>query len=574
MSKVKRLSAKIGHISIGAKNEICLQSMTSTPTMDTLATLEQIINIIKAGAQFVRVTARDEKEAKNLREIQKLLREKGYKTPLIADIHFQPKAAIAAAAIVDKVRINPGNYVDTKKDKSYWSTQDYQNDLLQIKNRLRELVQVCSLHQTAIRIGVNHGSLSERIVNRYGNTARAMAVSALEFIHIFESLNFENLVISLKASNVLVMVDANKIIMEKMISLGKIYPIHLGVTEAGDAEDGRIKSAIGIGSLLSHNIGDTIRVSLTENPEKEIPVAREIVKASVENNCGKKSHIEIAYSRRKSSAIQGLGQSQIIRVISSYTPQKSNLKADYYYNLQNKNIEDINGATILRHILPEQIIKHNYHNKEDYYMELTADLWTPELGKSISKMQNLAIVLEKTPTNTVGEIHALIERLNKAQILSPLILKIISTEKDKEKLLIHSSVQAGPFLLKGAIDGIWIEAPAPTTELCFGILQATRQRMSKTDYIACPSCGRTLFNIQQKLQEIKKASSKFVGLKIAVMGCIVNGPGEMADADFGYVGAGPGKVNLYKGHQLIEKNIDEDKATEALLSIIRKSRPI
>jgi len=571
MSQYFHQTIRIGDVKIGGKHAISLQSMTSTPTMNTVATVEQVIRIAQVGAHMVRITARNIREAKNLSLIKKELAAKGYHLPLIADIHFNPKAANVAATIVDKVRINPGNYMDKRSGKTSWTEEEYHHELQQIKERLKDFVNHCKTHQTVIRVGVNHGSLSDRVVNRYGNTANGMAESALEFIHIFESLKFQQLVISLKASNVLVMVEANKLLMNKMKARGYIYPLHLGVTEAGDAEDGRIKSAMGIGCLLAQDIGDTIRVSLTEEAEYEIPVAQKIVRAAQENRyTEEEADARKFYRRRDSYKLDKIGHSQIVSVISSFRNQQSNTRADYFFNQQHKSLETYEGETIFTYLSLDDLINDGFHRDLKYFTYLTPEDWTISLGKKVSCMKNLLIVLVKSENTNIHKIHELLKHFKQNSIQAPLILKIESPEKDLEKLLIHSSIQAGSFLIKGALDGIWIEAQRDTSDLAFGILQASRQRISKTEYIVCPSCGRTLFNIQEKLQEVKSKTQEFVGLKIAVMGCIVNGLGEMADADYGYVGAGPGKMNLYQGHELIMKNIPDDEAADQLLTIIKK----
>lgn len=561
---------KIGPLEMGPNQPILIQSMTSTPTKDIQATVEQCIRIFDAGAHLIRITARDTSEAEALTSIKEELKKRGYDTPLCADIHFNPKAADVAAGRVEKVRINPGNYVDKKTGKTAWSTEEYQSELDKIKKRLIHLVKICKENSTAIRVGVNHGSLSERIINRYGDTAEGMAESALEFIHIFQELEFDQLVISLKASNVMVMVAANQVFMKKMKAENIYYPLHLGVTEAGDAEDGRIKSAIGIGSLLSQGIGDTIRVSLTEEPEFEIPVAMEIAQFS-QNHPWVENSVKESFQRRKSDKINNIGKQQMPVVISK-TGMKAQgkLQADYIFD--GEKLVSMDGSKELCRLSTHQLETQNFSEEAYYFMMLHPKDWNTELSSILSSQKNIVLVIEKKEDIEIKDVHLLIQQIEDTEIKTPLILKIHSEEKEYEKMMIHCSVLSGPFFLKGQLDGLWIDSPYfDSTEISFGILQASRQRVSKTEYIACPSCGRTLFNIQEKLQDIKKKTTAFKGLKIAVMGCIVNGLGEMADADYGYVGAGPGKVNIYKKHELVLKNVPEDDAADALLDIIDKN---
>lgn len=561
---------KLGNLKMGPGNPIILQSMTSTSTKDIEATVEQCIRIADAGADLIRITARDTKEAEALGLIKEELGKRGYHIPLSADIHFNPKAADVAARLVEKVRINPGNYIDKKSGKTEWSTIEYQAELDKIKERLSGLVKICKENATAIRVGVNHGSLSERIINRYGDTAEGMTESALEFIRIFQELDFDQLVISLKASNVMVMVAANELFMQKMKAENIYYPLHLGVTEAGDAEDGRIKSAVGIGSLLGQGIGDTIRVSLTEEPEFEIPVAQEIVRSSADNQWNN-SITNNKFSRRPSTKIHQIGQQQVPVVISnSHHKKAESLTPDYLF--EDGKLISSDKETLLHSLSTHQLLKQDYSEEGLYYISLQPKDWSSELATLLSSQKNIIVVLEKSSEVPCNELHQLIQKVEDAHIQVPLILKIQSDEIELEKLMIASSVIAGPFFLKGLLDGLWIDSMHhESTDISFGILQASRQRVSKTEYIACPSCGRTLFNIQEKLQDIKKKTTAFKGLKIAVMGCIVNGLGEMADADYGYIGAGPGKVNIYKKHELLRKNVPEGDAADILLEIIESN---
>lgn len=541
--------------------KIVLQSMTSTSTKDIDATTKQCVRMAEAGAEMIRITARDVSEAENLKIIKENLKQLGYDIPIIADVHFNPKVAEVAAGLIDKVRINPGNYVDKKKGKGVWSEVDFQSEQLRIKERLTLLVQICKEHETAIRVGVNHGSLSERMIHKYGDTAEGMVESAMEFLKIFKELDFHKLVISLKASNVVVMVQANQLMTKRMMEEDLNYPLHLGVTEAGDAEDGRIKSATGIGLLLSQGIGETIRVSLTEEPELEIPVAQKIAGIAAKNRL--EFGLEIFnFERKNRNQILNMGGNQLPIVIDSH----QNDKADYlaedsrWISKENAIISRLTSFT-------QKTI-----NEDAFYYEIDVNHYTEDLFSKLSSNDNVVLVIQKTSTTSLMAIHHLIDELNLNGIANPIILKIESEEKDQEKWMIETSIISSSFILSGKIDGLWLHHPEFTSsEVALGILQATRRRISKTEYIACPSCGRTLFNIQEKLQEVKLKTAQFKGLKIAVMGCIVNGLGEMADADYGYVGAGKGKVNLYKGHDLILKNVDESEAADRLLEIINSN---
>jgi len=532
---------------------ILLQSMTSTPTMDVGKTVAQVKRIVDAGADMVRITTQNLQEAQQLSLIKAELERQKYHIPLIADIHYNPAVAELAATLVNKVRINPGNYSDRKHAQTTWTPKEYQEDLDHIKQRLEKLVNICKQHQTTIRIGVNHGSLSDRIVYKYGNTVEGMVASAMEFIQLFKELEFNDLVISLKASNVLLMVESNQLLFREMHDEECVFPLHLGVTEAGDAEDGRIKSAIGIGVLLAQGIGNTIRVSLTESPEKEIPVCQKIVVAAHENLLSRNDKPQ-AYSRRISTKLGPIGGGQPTIIIqTTKTDNQDKPIADFYYDKKTNSIcssEDVEKLILS---------KVNYEN------------WDDETEVVLRSHPKLIIVIEKDKSGLKG-IQSLINKIETLKLQNPIVLRLKIEETDFESFLVQASVQAGLFLLKGQIDGLWLESDSfKTTETAFGILQGSRQRISKTEFIACPSCGRTLFNIQAKLQEIKQLNIPFKGLKIAVMGCKVNGLGEMADADYGYVGSGKGKVDIYKGNMLIQAKVDEALATQKLLEIIASS---
>ena len=553
----------IGDTALGQGKRVLLQSMTNTPTMNTEATVNQVIRIADAGAHMVRISARDKKEAQQLAVIKQELEARGYSIPLIADIHFNPKAADEAAQIVEKVRINPGNYIDKKTGKTEWAAEEYQQELKHIKDRLSSLVQICKENKTTIRIGVNHGSLSERIMYKHGDTAEGMAQSAWEFISIFEEMGFHQLVISLKASNVIIMLNANRILYDKMQLEKRFYPLHLGVTEAGDADDGRIKSAMGIGVLLSQNIGDTIRVSLTEEPEFEIPVAKKIVEIAQKNHFSS-SFNKMPHKRRKSYKVGLIGGAQPPVIIDI---DNENSKADYI--LESSHWEARNHHHSIEKVSIVQLLKGELQKDKAYFVGITLNNWSVELIAALEGNKNIVLLLEKTPKESIQDIHLLVEKILQTSLNHPLVFSYSSEEEDRETFMIEASILSGALLMAGFIDGLWLSSPRFNTEsIGFGILQASRQRISKTEYIACPSCGRTLFNIQEKLQEVKRHTQQYVGLKIAVMGCIVNGPGEMADADYGFVGAAAGKVDLYKGQELIMKNIPEDDATRYLLELI------
>ncbi len=557
----------IGDLILGEGKEILLQSMTSALTINTEAIVNQIIRIVDAGAHMVRITARDKKEAQHLAVIKQELKKRGYSIPLIADIHFNPKAADVAAQIVEKVRINPGNYMDKKTGKTEWTVEEYQLELAQIKDRLSSLVQICKENKTAIRVGVNHGSLSERIMYKYGDTAEGMAQSAWEFIGIFERMDFHQLVISLKASNVIIMLNANRLLYEKMQLEKRFYPLHLGVTEAGDADDGRIKSALGIGVLLSQSIGDTIRVSLTEEAEFEIPVARKVVEIA-QKNPFYSSYNKMPYKRRKSCKVGLIGEAQSPVIIDV---DNENSNADYI--LESSHWEARNHHHSIEKASIAQILKGELQKDKAYFVGIALNNWSVELIEALKDHKNIVLLLKKSPKVNFQDIHLLVEKILQSNLQHPLVFSYSSEEEDREKFMIEASILSGVLLVAGYIDGLWLSSPYFNTEsIGFGILQASRQRISKTEYIACPSCGRTLFNIQEKLQEVKKHTQQFVGLKIAVMGCVVNGPGEMADADYGYVGSAAGKVDLYKGQELVKKNIPEDDATRYLLELIEAER--
>ncbi|MCD4665074.1 MAG: (E)-4-hydroxy-3-methylbut-2-enyl-diphosphate synthase [Bacteroidales bacterium] len=571
---------QIGNLPLGGNNPIRIQSMTSTNTMDTKATVEQSIRMIDAGCEMVRITAQGVRESENLAVIKQGLKSKGYEVPIIADIHFNPKAAELAARIVDKVRINPGNYIDRNQGKVDYSELEYQAEIHKIRERLQPLITICKEHGTVIRIGSNHGSLSGRILSRFGDTPLGMVESAMEFVRICAGLDFHKLVLSMKASNVKVMVMANRLLIKRLQDEGFDYPIHLGVTEAGDAEDGRIKSAAGIGTLLHEGIGDTIRVSLTEDPEFEIPVAKRIINSSrFEVRSLKSKHPTynlqprtpnpeprtpnynpFSYKRRETINVGNIGGDNVPVVIvsSGQKPIKpedidENFRPDYICT----DFPTPEGLTDIKII------------SEDISIEQLAKELTSEEAKS----HKIILIINSDSGKPIQKIESLILSLIKNKIKTPVILKRNYIGLTDENFLIQSTSDFAFLLIDGLLDGIWIKSDKQDiktiSEISFGILQATGDRISKTEYIACPSCGRTLFNIQDTLQKIKAKTKHLKTLKIGVMGCIVNGPGEMTDADYGYVGSGPGKVTLYRSNHAIEKNINEIEAIEKLIDLIK-----
>ncbi|WP_289761757.1 (E)-4-hydroxy-3-methylbut-2-enyl-diphosphate synthase [Duncaniella muris] len=530
---------KVGNVTIGGDNPVRLQSMTSTSTMDTDGSVAQIKRIADAGAEIVRLTAQGVREAENLAEISARLRADGCSVPLVADIHFNPRAAFAAASRVEKVRINPGNFVDPGRvfKKIDYTDEEYSAEIEKIEEGLVPLLDICREHSTALRIGVNHGSLSDRIMSRYGDTPAGMVESALEFLRVCLRHDFRDVVISIKASNVCVMVETVRRLVDAMDREDMHFPLHLGVTEAGDAEDGRIKSAVGIGSLLAEGIGDTIRVSLSEEPECEIEPATGIVKFIASLSSGPEvaavtvgeDYDSYKPSRRKSRWTDRL-------------PQVVGLDIDP---------DSLSGALALK----------------------AEDGIAPELIEELKADSDRVVVLGSEVSNALGHLRAFLTVLKSEGVENPVIVCRDYTGLSEQERTIAASVEFGSLLLAGFADGVWIKASGESRErltaLALNILQATRLRISKTEFISCPGCGRTLYDLQSTLREIKAATSHLKGLKIGVMGCIVNGPGEMADADYGYVGAAAGKISLYKGKECIEKNIPAEEAISHLVSLIK-----
>jgi (E)-4-hydroxy-3-methylbut-2-enyl-diphosphate synthase len=666
--RLPTLEVKVGDLLLGNYHPIRVQTMTTTDTMDTLATVEQSIRCIEAGAELVRITAPSKKEAENLENIKKELRGRGYTTPLIADIHFTPNAAEIAARIVEKVRVNPGNYVDKKKfELIEYSDADYAEEIDRIRERFTPLVTICKEYGTAMRIGTNHGSLSDRIMSRYGDTPMGMVESAMEFLRIARGESYHNIVLSMKSSNPQVMVQAYRLLIKTMYEeFGICYPLHLGVTEAGDGEDGRIKSAIGIGTLLEDGIGDTIRVSLTEDPELEIPVCKDLVKRYSEGRedgeMGKPKTIysipglpasgpgysPFEYKRRETFAVDNIGANHVPVVIADlskiekittyhlksvgYTYDAATDKwmigdaaADYIFT--GHQLLDFNLPGTLKVIVfPEAW--HAAADKTKYFPIYSASgyaaaletLPSEELGRlnfvmvdcyndentindytwldQLANDPSVVICLSSTNSNAMQSVRRMFIELLNREIKNPVVLMTDSHFQTPDEHLIRFATETGALFLDGLGDGISLGMSSESYELsamsyqqntsgrnysnnksveqfinntAFSILQATRTRISKTEYISCPSCGRTLFDLQETTAKIRSVTNHLKGVKIAIMGCIVNGPGEMADADFGYVGSGPGKITLYKGKEVMKRNVNSDVAVEELINLLKEN---
>jgi (E)-4-hydroxy-3-methylbut-2-enyl-diphosphate synthase len=641
MFQYKRLptrEVRIGDLLMGNLHPVRIQSMTTTDTMNTQATVEQSIRMIEAGCELVRITAPSINEARNLENIKKELKKRGYNVPLVADIHFTPNAAEIAARIVEKVRINPGNYADKKKfEQIEYTDKSYTEELERIRNRFVPLVRICKEYGTAMRIGCNHGSLSDRIMSRYGDTPLGMVESAMEFLRICRDENYHNIVLSMKASNPQVMVHAYRLLVKTMTEeFGPVdnpegiadfpvcYPLHLGVTEAGDGEDGRIKSAAGIGALLEDGIGDTIRVSLTEEPEYELPVARLLVSRYTQREFKQKPIPQMPafeklfnpfeYERRPSAEVLNTGGKNVPRIIvdlsnaGKITPA-SLFACGYHYSvpLDKWNLSDqacdfiYAGNHLIDFEIPGTLgIIHPYaewqkvKDRDRRFPLLTVDEWktckTPSPMNFIqcrlhdlsdesfiaSVKEDSSAVLLLTTENDHGmaEQRSFFLGLKQQGIRCPVIIHRKYENVTEEELKLFSATDTGALLLDGFGDGVFIQAdkisPAVINRISFGILQATRTRISKTEYISCPSCGRTLFDLQETTARIRSRTGHLKGIKIGIMGCIVNGPGEMADADYGYVGTGPGLITLYKGKEVVKRNISEHEAVDALINLIRE----
>jgi (E)-4-hydroxy-3-methylbut-2-enyl-diphosphate synthase len=650
LTTYKRLptrEVKIGDLLLGNFHPIRVQTMTTTDTMDTRATVEQSIRCIEAGSELVRITAPSKKEAENLLNIKNELRKRGYHIPLVADIHFTPNAAEIAARIVEKVRVNPGNYVDKKKfELIEYSDADYAEEIDRIRERFTPLVKICREYGTAMRIGTNHGSLSDRIMSRYGDTPMGMVESAMEFLRIARDESYHNIVLSMKSSNPQVMVQAYRLLIKTMFEeFGECYPLHLGVTEAGDGEDGRIKSAIGIGSLLEDGIGDTIRVSLTEDPEFEIPVCKDLVKRYESGpevglpdvQVSRLGYSPFEYKRRETFAVDNIGGKHVPVVIADLsriekiTPvQLESIGYSYDAATDKWNIKDaaadyvFTGNQLLDFALPgtlkvivypdiwQQADKEKYFPifgdkgyvsgsiKSERVNFVMIDCYNDDTSvndhtflNNIANDPSVVICLSSKNRNAMQSVRRMFVELQSRNIKNPVILIADSNWQTPDEHLIHFATETGALLLDGFGDGICLGYSSKarmenikttgrtylevkdiyqfTNNTAFSILQATRTRISKTEYISCPSCGRTLFDLQETTAKIRSRTNHLKGVKIAIMGCIVNGPGEMADADFGYVGSGPGKITLYKGKEIVKRNVNSEVAVDELINLLKEN---
>ena len=546
--------------------------MANVSTMDTDASVVQAISMARAGAEYIRFTAQGVREARNLGLIRRRLNELGCYTPLVADIHFNPKAADVAAEFVEKVRINPGNYVDGARTfRADYTDEDFAEGVRKIRERFVPFLRLCRAHGTAIRIGVNHGSLSDRIMSRFGDTPEGMTESCMEFLRLCREEQFDDVVISIKASNTVVMVRTVRLLVRTMDREGMHYPLHLGVTEAGNDEDGRIKSAVGIGALLTDGIGDTIRVSLSEPPEAEIPVARELIdhinRTRAEEYAPMPADFEGTETDyfRRTRMVGDIGGGRQPVVLAEYTngeePDET-LRPDYLRHLPDGTFTSTKDK---RRTVPAP-----------HFVELTPDELTDSRLEALNTDESSVIILRSVHTDSVNETRAAILRLRAAACQAPVILRRDYHEADLDRLRIAASADLGVLLIDGIADGLLLtqggHSTPDTDRLTFGILQATRRRMSRTEYISCPGCGRTLYDLHQTISRIKAATGHLKGVKIGIMGCIVNGPGEMADADYGYVGAGPGRVSLYRGKECVLRSIPESEAVDRLLELIASDR--
>ena len=651
-SRLQTREVKVGNLLLGNFHPIRLQTMTTTDTMDTIATVEQSIRCIEAGAELIRITAPSKNEAENLINIKNELRKRGYTTPLVADIHFTPNAAEIAARIVEKVRVNPGNYVDKKKfEQIDYTDAEYIEEIERIRERFTPLVKICKEYGTAMRIGTNHGSLSDRIMSRYGDTPIGMVESAMEFLRIARGESYHNIVLSMKASNPQVMVQAYRLLIQQMdAEFGESYPLHLGVTEAGDGEDGRVKSAAGIGTLLEDGIGDTIRVSLTEDPEFEIPVCRDLVKRYVNRESSvvsipaveKIPYSPFTYQRRETFVVVNIGGKHVpvviadLSKITGITPKHiESIGYKYDESTDKWNISDaaadyvFTGNQLLNFALPGTLKVITYPaawetatDKEKYYPIFDSSGYVQATAKSnelnfvmidcfndetsindftnldeIANDKSVVICLSSRNKQAMPALRRMFMELMNRQINNPVVIITDSNWQTADEHLIHYSTECGALFLDGFGDGICLGMSGESYKLqssgtqdtsgrnyssnatveafinstAFTILQATRTRISKTEYISCPSCGRTLFDLQETTAKIRNVTSHLKGVKIAIMGCIVNGPGEMADADFGYVGSGVGKITLYKGKEVVKRSVDSEVAVDELINLLKES---
>ncbi len=591
---------RIGNLQIGAEHPVVVQSMVNTNTMDTEATVYQIKELVDAGCELVRITAPTVRDAENLQNIKDELHQQNIFVPLVADIHFAPKAADIAATIVDKVRINPGNYVDKKSSKTFNYTQlEYKEELARIEERFVPFLEICKANKTAVRIGSNHGSLSDRIVNKYGNSPEGMVEAAMEFLRICVKKEFKNVVVSMKASNTQIMTQSTRLLAAKMLDEQMSFPIHLGVTEAGNGEEGRIKSSIGIGALLADGIGDTIRVSLTEHPKAEIPVANRIVKyfkhfQELQDipNIEEDLFTPFIFNKRKSDDYDLLGASKPAVVIikaKGQTQVWGDSKPDFIYIDDEKKATD----TSQNYLLP--VDKYRYANVTGNFYPYIKSQEFLEVEKPIAQIHfvecnitsidsllqtqrfgndawawNIVLILNSENKNSIAEQRLFFDKIK--NLKNPVILK--RNYSETKFLGIDAASDLGPMFTDGFGDGIWIDSSKDAfvnNSIAFNILQGARVRMSKTEFISCPSCGRTLFDLESTTEEIKKRLSHLKHLKIGIMGCIVNGPGEMADADYGYVGAGKGNISLYKGQEVVRRNIPSEQAVNELIALIKEN---
>ncbi len=584
------LSVKIGKVFIGSEHSIKTQSMTTASTMDTNQSVDEAIRIIKAGGKLVRFTAPNINEAKNLLNIKNALIEKGYDYPLVADIHFTPNAALEASKIVEKVRINPGNYVDKKKfEVKEYDDASYRDELLKIEEKFIPLINSCKQNDVAMRIGTNHGSLSDRIMNRFGDTPLGMVESAMEFLRICKQNDYDQIVLSMKSSNPIVMIHAYRLLVKSMEDENMHYPLHLGVTEAGDGLDGRIKSALGIGTLLTEGIGDTIRVSLTEDPEFEIPAAEKILEKidSFSKKVRLKNTNKRAFSffKRETESIKNVGDKNPPIVISNNPNDFEGNFPDYLFVNDLSNLDDSKkyiieakdwNKNLSKNIFPYFNSLKDFRKSESVsdtlnFVEIDLSKVKNTIMQTFSN--NVVIVLD-VDNNRRHDILSAFNFFEEKRIKIPVILRGNYQSSDFEKVAIDASIDLGSILLEGMGNGIWIKAmdfEPKINELSFLILQNTRTRIFKTDYISCPSCGRTKFDLQETTALVKKHTNHLKGLKISVMGCIVNGPGEMADADYGYVGSGDGIISLYKGKELVKRNISSEDAVDELILLIKEN---
>lgn len=600
---------------MGGDNPVRVQSMTTTNTNDTEACVKQAEEIIKAGGELVRFTTQGSREAENLRNINAAIRADGYDTPLVADVHFNPNVADVAALYAEKVRINPGNYTDPARKfiKIDYTDEEYAAELQKIEDRLVPFLRICKEHHTAVRIGVNHGSLSDRIRNRYGDTPEGIVESCMEFLRVCRKENFTNVVISIKSSNTVVMVQSVRLLVCRMEQEGMRFPLHLGVTEAGEGEDGRIKSAVGIGALLADGIGDTIRVSLSEEPAAEIPVARHLV----DYISKRKNHVLIPAEtapdfnwvrqlRRKTHAVGNIGGDNVPVVISNqngkpaYLSGNADMAADYIYIGSDIPNEVSQKAKYLVDYTAYASVKTNpaMANAQVYpifpvtaipmlttipsemkFLVLQYGANSEEYLACLKAHPEVVVVCVSNHKNRLGDQRALVHDLMKAGITNPVVFTQMyqHTQKEKEDFQLEAAADMGALMIDGLTDGIWLMnngdlAIKDIDETAFNILQAARLRTSKTEYISCPGCGRTLYDLRETIAKIKEATAHLKGLKIGIMGCIVNGPGEMADADYGYVGAGPNRVSLYRKQECIEKNIPQEEAVAHLLALIESDQ--